>query len=134
MSSPFYDNFVARQIESGINHRIYSLYKRLLRYGLTKDMKILEIGCGIGVLTWLLSKKITQGYIEAVDFSQKSVDYATTNNRQPNVMFTCSDILQYEPQQTPFGYILAFDVLEHIPTEQHACPVRKNKQMDAPRV
>ncbi|NJK93827.1 MAG: methyltransferase domain-containing protein [Bacteroidales bacterium] len=88
-------------------------------------MKILEIGCGIGVLTWLLSKKITQGYIEAVDFSQKSVDYATTNNRQPNVMFTCSDILQYEPQQTPFGYILAFDVLEHIPTEQHAALFEK---------
>ena len=52
----FYDEFLASQIRSGINDRIYHLYKKVLRLGLKTDENILEIGCGIGTLTFLLSR------------------------------------------------------------------------------
>ncbi len=118
MPSQFYDNYIQRQIDSGINNRIYSLYKRLIDVGLRKDSKILEIGCGIGILTYLLSKHIKSGIIEAVDFSEKSIEYAKRHISNKNIQLTASDILDYT-SKTTFDYVLLFDALEHIPQERH---------------
>ena len=75
MSTPeFYDNFIAYQIESGNNDRIYSCYKRMKKHGIHNNSSVLEIGCGIGVLTYLLSRKIKNGTIESMDLSEKSID------------------------------------------------------------
>lgn len=119
-SSEFYDNFISYQIDSGINDRIYNLYKRLNKIGISSDTNILEIGCGIGVLTYLLSRKIKKGRIVAMDISQKSVEYAKTNLTQSNLDFYSSDILEFEPEFSDFDRILLFDVIEHIPEENHA--------------
>jgi cyclopropane fatty-acyl-phospholipid synthase-like methyltransferase len=119
MSDRYYDNYLDRQIASGINKRIFSLYQRIRKTGLQNDMKILEIGCGIGALTFLLARKVNSGTIEAVDFSNKSVDYAAKHITRPNVTFTCSDILRYSPKSSPFDRVIMFDVLEHIPQENH---------------
>lgn len=119
MSNLYYDNYLDRQISSGINKRIFSLYQRVRKIGLRNDIKILEIGCGIGALTYLLSRKVGAGVVEAVDFSNKSVDFAARNITHPNVIFTGSDILTYHPQNPPFDFVLMFDVLEHISQEKH---------------
>lgn len=118
-SASFYDNFIDYQVKSGINDRIYGLYEKTGRYGLSSNTTILEIGCGIGTLTYLLLKKVTAGKIEAIDISPKSVDYAEAHLKAANVFFTAADILQFTPQQQSFDRILLFDVLEHIPLEQH---------------
>ena len=118
-SSQFYDNFISYQIESGINDRIYGLYKRVCISGISPDDSILEIGCGIGALTYLLSKKIKKGKIEAMDISPKSIEYAKKHLRRKNIMFAAADILDFEPGNLKFDKILLFDVLEHIPEENH---------------
>jgi len=118
-SSEFYDNFVNYQLEAGINDRIYQLYKRLCKLGLSSNDKILEIGCGIGSFTYLLSLKIKKGQIEAVDFSEKSIEFAKANLTKPNILFSSANILDYEPTYFNFDKILLFDVLEHIPEEKH---------------
>ena len=118
-SSEFYDNFISYQIDSGINDRIYNLYKRLCKIGISSNTNILEIGCGIGVLTYLLSRKIKKGRIEAMDISQKSIQYAKSYLRQSNLYFSSSDILKFEPEFDNFDKILLFDVIEHIPEEIH---------------
>lgn len=118
-SAAFYDNFIDYQVKSGINDRIYGLYEKLCRYGLSPGMNVLEIGCGIGTLTYLLLKKVTTGKIEAMDISPKSVEFAQTHINSPNVSFTAADVLQFEPSLPSFDRILLFDVLEHIPLEQH---------------
>lgn len=114
MSSSFYDNIINYQIESGINDRIYGLYKRTKKIGI-KNKKILEIGCGIGALTYLLSKKISKGKVEAFDPSERSIKYAQEHVRKSNIFFKASDILNFTPQFVPYNLILLFDVLEHIP-------------------
>lgn len=63
----FYDAYVSRQQESGINDRIYGLYKRLIKSGLNKNSNVLELGCGIGAMTYLLSRMVKTGIVEAVD-------------------------------------------------------------------
>jgi trans-aconitate 2-methyltransferase len=118
-SSAFYDNFIYYQIKSGINDRIYGLYKRLCRLGISRDATVLEIGCGIGSLTYLLSQKIKKGNIEAVDISPVSIEFAVKHLKRKNVSFRVSDILDFEPENLRFDKILLFDVLEHIPEKDH---------------
>lgn len=115
----FYDNYVTYQVESGINDRIYSLYKRLLKIGIPSHLNVLEIGCGIGRITYLLSKHINKGSIEAMDLSPKSIEYARKNLQQTNLSFYASDIFDFSPKNKPYNWILLFDVLEHIPAELH---------------
>lgn len=119
MPSSYYDKFVDYQIQSGINDRIYGLYKRTKKFDLP-NKKILEVGCGIGALTYLLSKKIKNGRLEAFDPSERSIEYALKHIQHPNVSFTASDILQFSPKKSPFDLLLVFDVLEHIPEDDHS--------------
>lgn len=116
----FYDDFSAKQVKTGANERIISLYKRMLKLGLKKDSNVLELGCGVGIFTKLLGKKIKTGKIEAVDISKKSIDFARTflkNTEQ--VQFEVSDIVNYKPKNEVFDFITLLDVIEHIPIEQH---------------
>lgn len=53
---------------------------------------VLEIGCGIGKDTALLSELVgLQGQVIAVDNSQAMLDYASEHNAQPNVLFQLAD-------------------------------------------
>lgn len=116
----YYNEFIPYQKKSRVNERIYSLYRRMKGYGLRSDSKILELGCGIGVLTYLLSKKVgVNGLIEAVDLSDKSVEYASSKIRKGNVSFTAHDVVDYQPNGENFDFITLFDVIEHIPIERH---------------
>lgn len=118
MSSSFYDNFIHYQVQSGINDRIYGLYQRTKKIGIA-NKNILEIGCGIGALTYLLSKKIEAGKIEAIDISKKSIEFAKEQIRKKNVSFEYSGVLNFASRFTSYNLILMFDVLEHIPLEDH---------------
>src|ERR1035437_7967928 len=116
----FYNNFMSYQIKSGINDRIYNLKKRLDKLGIKNYSNILEIGCGIGSMTYLLTRKVRRGKIESVDISPESINYAKQHLKRPNLQLTSADVMQYEPVNHPFDYILMFDALEHIPIENHA--------------
>jgi trans-aconitate 2-methyltransferase len=118
-SAEYYDEFISYQIKSGINDRIFQLYKRLCKLGLNSSTNVLEIGCGIGSLTFLLSRKIKKGRIEAVDISKKSINYAKSNLNRSNLSFTAGDIFEFETDFSPFDFILLFDVIEHIPEQDH---------------
>ena len=115
----YYDDFVDYQQVSKVNERIYSLYKRLLSMNLNSNSKVLELGCGIGTITFLLSKTIKKGVIESVDLSEKSIDFAKTKIKRNNISFCAHDIVNYKPKETDFDFIILFDVLEHIPFENH---------------
>jgi len=119
-SAKFYDDFIQKQVESGINDRISGLYQRLCRLGLKNDSTVLEIGCGIGTLTYLLTRKVKKGTIVATDISPQSIEYIKKNLPRPNLTVFAGDILQVQPQSHPFDFVLLFDVIEHIPVEDHA--------------
>ncbi|MEJ0080478.1 MAG: class I SAM-dependent methyltransferase [Puia sp.] len=78
-SAEFYDDFIGYQVKSGINDRIYLLYKRLCKSGINTNSNILEIGCGVGMMTYLISRKVRNGRIEATDISTQSIAYAKSN-------------------------------------------------------
>ncbi|MBF8457909.1 class I SAM-dependent methyltransferase [Kaistella sp. G5-32] len=118
--SDFYDEFVQRQLKIGANERLISLYKRLLNLGLKEDSKVLELGCGVGIFTKLLGKKISTGILEAVDLSEKSVAVAKEELKgKKNILLDVADVVKYQPKNSDFDFITLMDVIEHIPLDQH---------------
>ena len=115
----FYDNFVKYQKKSNVNYRIYSLYKRAKKYGLSNYSNILELGSGIGAMTYLLSKSVKKGTIETVEISPKSVAFAKKHIKKKNINFFISDIVNYKPKLKSIDFVTLFDVIEHIPKEKH---------------
>ena len=115
----YYDDFIAKQLESGINDRIYHLYKMLLSFGLKPDSTILELGSGIGTMTFLLSKYVKKGKIEAVDLSPKSIEFAKQRIKDSNISFVAGDVVYYRPSNSDIDFVTLFDIIEHIPIEKH---------------
>jgi trans-aconitate 2-methyltransferase len=115
----YYDNFIADQLKSGINDRIFHLYKMLLRFGLTSESNVLELGSGIGTLTFLIAKHVKRGKIEAVDLSPKSIHFSKQRIKSRNVSFAAHNIVTYKPAITRVDFITLFDIIEHIPIADH---------------
>jgi trans-aconitate 2-methyltransferase len=115
----FYDKFVPLQQKSGLNERIYSLYKRLIKLGLNSNSSVLELGCGIGLLSNLLAKKTKNGLVESVDISPESIQIARQRANAKNLVFHVHDIVSFHPTIKNIDFITLFDVLEHIPIQKH---------------
>lgn len=117
--SEFYDDYVAEQSKTGINDRIYGVYERLKALGLANQSSVLELGCGIGMMTSLIKRTVNQGKIHAIDISAASIDYGKAKFGAANITFSTQDITKFEtPLNTP-DFITLIDVLEHIPLEKH---------------
>ena len=79
------------------------------------------MGCGVGIFTKLLAKKVKNGIIEAVDLSEKSVAVAKNELKDRNsIHFDVADVVKYQPKNSDFDMITLMDVIEHIPLEHHA--------------
>jgi len=116
----FYDSYVPSQSATGINDRIFSVYERMLGLGLSASDEVLELGCGIGLLTYLLKRTIRSGKIEAIDISEASIAYAKEKFASARVQFKTQDITEFETQLKFPRFITLIDVLEHIPLEKHS--------------
>lgn len=78
--------------------------------------KILEVGCGFGRLTKILSKKFPDATIVAIDIAKEAVD-ETNKLNLPNVKALQKDILN-EKVDEHFDLIFFREVLLHFPDEQ----------------
>lgn len=113
----YYDSYAKNQLKTGINIRHRTIIKKLVTAGLKKNMTVLEVGCGIGTLTGLLSKWSKQ--LHAVDISPESIEVAKTRlKHQSNITFAVTDMQTNVPTGS-YDFIVLPDVLEHIPTSQH---------------
>tara|TARA_B110000046_G_scaffold91690_1_gene99672 strand:+ start:1351 stop:2064 length:714 start_codon:yes stop_codon:yes gene_type:complete len=116
----FYDEFSSQQIDAGINRRHLSIDNWSRKFGLKDSDNVLEIGCGIGTQTELLSNRISKGQIDSFDISSKSIDIAKKRlNKRDNVTFTVGDITEVKLKTNFYDFILLPDVLEHIPFKEH---------------
>jgi 2-polyprenyl-3-methyl-5-hydroxy-6-metoxy-1,4-benzoquinol methylase len=118
----FYDKFWAdldQKKLSGINSRHRYILYHLKKAGLRKDSKVLEIGCGLGMLTHFISRSIPSGRITGVDISPESIEYARKKYGSRNISFYVNDMTDFKLEEK-FDFIVFPDVLEHIPVEAHA--------------
>lgn len=118
--SEFYDQYVERQKHTGINERHFTILDKSKKHGLKNTDSILEVGCGIGTVTSLLSKFARNGFVLGVDISAKSIEFAKKRwEKYDNVQFKVLDVTEELPKEKNFDTIILPDVIEHIPIEQH---------------
>lgn len=115
----WYNNFSKAQLNTGINLRHYRIINHLSDYGLKKDSKVLEIGCGIGTLTGLIHQFVKNGKLVATDISDESIEIAKKRiSKSERIDFFVTDMQDFSSPEK-FDFIVLPDVLEHIPLEQH---------------
>lgn len=128
----FYDEYVQRQVQMGVNHRHISIINILEENGLKSSDDILEIGCGVGPVTGLIASQVSGGRIIANDISEKSVDAARDLlAKYKNVDFLVGSIVDINVEGQ-FDWIALPDVLEHIPIEFHDKLFQKLKKLLRP--
>lgn len=116
----YYNKFVARQEEFGVNERHKSIVKRSIERGLKPNYNVLEIGCGIGTLTSLLVSELSHGKLTAIDISDESIATAKRKlGHYSNLVLIDGNAVEYDFKGEKFDFIVLPDVLEHIPFEFH---------------
>jgi cyclopropane fatty-acyl-phospholipid synthase-like methyltransferase len=123
----FYNSFLkSRMLEyrlSNGNERI-NLASKFILNNIKENDKILEIGCGIGIVTERIAKKLTKGFIWACDISDQNIWYAKKTIHNKNIDFFVADIVEHfesvkERINNKIDVFIFVDVLEHIPKENH---------------
>lgn len=116
----YYDQFREHQKKLGLNVRHRTILRNVRREGLQHNSSVLEIGCGIGTVSYLLLRTVKTGKFLGVDISPESIALAKQlNKNSANARFLVSDMSDFTSDDR-FDFIVFPDVLEHIPQEQHA--------------
>jgi 2-polyprenyl-3-methyl-5-hydroxy-6-metoxy-1,4-benzoquinol methylase len=112
----YYDSFSKAKNRLGINIRHISIVNMMIEHGLRKNSTVLEVGCGIGTISFLLSNFLSQGRISSFDISPEGVELSKQRLQgRKNINFQVSDTLSYT-DNNKYDFILMADVMEHIPT------------------
>ena len=115
----FYDKYVNHQLQNAYNVRHFMLFDELINFGLKEDSNVLELGCGIGVITSMIGTYAHNGMTIGVDISPKSIKAAQKKVTLKNITFFAADILEIDHTSKSFDFITLFDVMEHIPIDKH---------------
>ncbi|MCX8081082.1 MAG: class I SAM-dependent methyltransferase [Bacteroidia bacterium] len=119
--SEFYDLYTKYQVSTRNNIRHRTIFLLLKKFGLKRNSNILEVGCGIGTVTYLLARYAKKGTIVATDISAKSIDIAknTICKGLQHIDFVITDMKDFRYEKLKFDFVVLPDVLEHIPKEEH---------------
>lgn len=110
----FFDSIADRWDEL-CTHDSGKLQYILKQTTLGKGMRILDVGCGTGVLeSYLLPHSPSQ--IVAVDVSQQMIVRARSKYAVPTVDFRCLDVMELKDET--FDYIIAYSVFPHFEEPQ----------------
>lgn len=122
----FYDDFLeSRLIDYRIhgNLRIQCALARILEY-VTVDSMVIDVGCGIGIVTEAIGGVARKGKVWGCDISARNIWYAERTIEMSNVHFRQIDVLrEYAELRAWIGYelvdlIVLVDVIEHLPSDE----------------
>jgi len=86
--------------------------------GITKGMRIADLGCGSGKTTFHLNRLVQPGgETLGLDFSQQRIDYAKTHYQQDGIQFQCRDIRHSLNDLGKFDFVWIRFVLEYYKKE-----------------
>ncbi len=114
----YYDNFAMTKLLGdfwNVNLRHREI-KKLCKKFIKKDAKVLEIGCGAGIITRYISKFASK--IDAYDISPQNISIAEKFVKKANVKFTAADPFEIKKENQDnqlYDVILLADVIEHLP-------------------
>jgi SAM-dependent methyltransferase len=87
--------------------------KLINQFGKGKDLfRILDVGCGVGSITTLISESIPQAKIDAIDIVEKAIIQAQINSSKIN--FFHADGMVFQGLGYNYDVILLNNIYEHI--------------------
>lgn len=103
---------LSTRINNGIHpkHRIMNYHKFFLDQ-IEKDSKVLDIGCGIGIVAFDIAQKAK--FVFAIDINAESIKTALSQFQKENIKYIIGDATTYNFNEK-FDYIILSNVLEHI--------------------
>ena len=91
------------------------------KFGVTKDMHILDLGCGTGILFDMLRRAVgDNGSVTGVDFSIEMAQKAHRNFPFPNVNVVDADAIALPFKDSSFDMVVAFAAFPHFSNQQRA--------------
>lgn len=95
------------------DYYLYFLSQYLIK--VQPNSKVLEVGCGDGYSTYLLSKKYPKLKFIGSDVSSKFIVYAKKKFKNKNLKYKVEDSLNLSFDNNSVDMIISTDVVEHIP-------------------
>ena len=92
-----------------INTTIYQV-KRFLKND--RNERILDIGCGKGIITKLIKKELPNISIDAIDISKLAIK--TAKREAPGINFIVADACKYKTKKNVYDLILLNNIYEHV--------------------
>jgi SAM-dependent methyltransferase len=95
--------------------------------GQTRPLRLLELGCGSGVLTSALARVMPAGWaIEATDYSERLLAGARARFEHANLSFRHLDVRSIGPERLAgVDAVLLLEVIEHLPRDEAAGLLRR---------
>lgn len=92
------------------NNDISNIEDIITSLGIKEGDKILDIGCGTGIITSILSIKCKREVL-GIDISNKMIEIANSKNKNEFVNFKCIDFYKY--RGSDYDYIVCFNAYPH---------------------
>ena len=98
-----------KNIKSGVSLNNHPVLTNIL----TKKMKVLEVGCGVGWLSAQIADRF-QSSVTSIDFNQFAIDTAqkAADSLGLNVKYEVADLFKFEPNEK-FDICISLGVLHH---------------------
>jgi len=94
-------------------------YRHLLKFVPTNVETCLDIGCGKGELSFMLSKRFKN--VIAVDLADKMVEKAKVLHPNKNIEYICGNILEMKFENNSFDVIITTATAHHLPYKWLLC-------------
>ncbi len=72
---------------------------------------VLEVGCGVGSFTKLISEQSSFDSLYCIDISQPAIDFVSKKDFGRNIRFECIDLINVEGK---YDFIVCMNVMEHV--------------------
>ena len=107
--------------------RLAAIKRDMLRsLGLTPDSKVLDVGCGTGMLTMALHDYLSdRGQYLGADISPVAVAFCRARCRRPNFSFTVSEMTALPNRAERFDFIVFYSVFTHTYPHETATLLRE---------
>lgn len=120
MSREYFDQ-IASTWDERVRHDSHKIQRLLDAVGLPADGRILDVGCGTGVLVpHILQRLSVKGSLCAVDYSPNMIAQAQKKYQAHSLTFRCADILGGEFATQAYDAVLCYSVFPHFPDAARA--------------
>jgi ubiquinone/menaquinone biosynthesis C-methylase UbiE len=110
----FFDRLAKNWDSMRDNAECEIMRNRILSLGLNNNDVVLDVGCGTGFSSCILSEIVPSGLVVGLDYSIEMILIACDRHKHPNLQFVVATIEQAPFRANTFDFALFNNVLPHL--------------------